>query len=439
MVTVDLVEWVQACRNIIPIPVQTTEPLLSDASHFRASRLQQFLLSPYFIISTKSTSLCIIQCLHGLNCVHQREVPECTNYLPPGHTSSVDSRVSYFQVGSCRPFFISLSTIHNLCNSIIRLATLSTVDQDSESRHLTVRFCSTGYPMIVVSPQRNRRSRYVLLVFVILLAPLWNIYSSPTIFAGQTNLSFLPKDALSLPVLGLDMNISSPNAPQEPLLQPPDSFSACLLIMDENFRLYDWLSYHYHVLPLRYAVIAVDPRSELFPDSILDVFRKELNMTIVRWTDSDFADWGPLPANATSTTLTRRYLFRQSLFLEGCMEHLNQHNRTWTALWDADEYIVFQGYGRKNKQNETIVSPPNLTEPGTILKYIQQTETKTCVPMNRVEVGTKEDSMLQNRSFSSTHFAWTLCAIDIETNLVARVSETIPERYFSMCNKWTFP
>jgi hypothetical protein len=48
-----------------------------------------------------------------------------------------------------------------------------------------------------------------------------------------------------------------------------ESFSTCLLVMDENFRLYEWLAYHYHVLTLRYVVIAVDPGSVLSPEPVL--------------------------------------------------------------------------------------------------------------------------------------------------------------------------
>jgi hypothetical protein len=33
------------------------------------------------------------------------------------------------------------------------------------------------------------------------------------------------------------------------------AFSSCLLVMDDNHRLTEWLAYHYHVLPLRYMVV----------------------------------------------------------------------------------------------------------------------------------------------------------------------------------------
>lgn len=37
-----------------------------------------------------------------------------------------------------------------------------------------------------------------------------------------------------------------------------DAFAACLMIMDDNRRLIEWIPYHYYVLPLRHLVVFVD-------------------------------------------------------------------------------------------------------------------------------------------------------------------------------------
>ena len=47
-----------------------------------------------------------------------------------------------------------------------------------------------------------------------------------------------------------------------------NSFSACMLIKDDNDLLNEWLAYHYHVLNLRYLVVAVDPSSATSPTPI---------------------------------------------------------------------------------------------------------------------------------------------------------------------------
>ena len=71
-----------------------------------------------------------------------------------------------------------------------------------------------------------------------------------------------------------------------------------------------------------------------------------------------------------------------------CMEHMHQQGRTWTAMWDVDEYIVFNGY---NRAVGNVTTPNDLAEPGCILNYIVQAEENLCYPMMRLEVGTKED------------------------------------------------
>ena len=65
--------------------------------------------------------------------------------------------------------------------------------------------------------------------------------------------------------------------------------SACLLVNDENPRLPEWLAYHYHILPLRSLIIAIDPSSRLSPDTILDRWTNaELGLDIQVWNDIDY-------------------------------------------------------------------------------------------------------------------------------------------------------
>jgi hypothetical protein len=77
------------------------------------------------------------------------------------------------------------------------------------------------------------------------------------------------------------------------------------------------------------------------------------------------------------------------------MEHLYEEGQTWTALWDVDEFIIFNGYDRTL---EKITMPHDLAEPGGILEYIQNAEEKPCYPMMRLEVGPKRISRYYGRS-----------------------------------------
>jgi hypothetical protein len=65
------------------------------------------------------------------------------------------------------------------------------------------------------------------------------------------------------------------------------SFLSPELSMDDNHRLMEWMAYHYHVLPLRYMIVVVDPRSKTSPSSIFNEWRRK-GVYIEEWTDRDF-------------------------------------------------------------------------------------------------------------------------------------------------------
>lgn len=129
-----------------------------------------------------------------------------------------------------------------------------------------------------------------------------------------------------------------------------DSFSACVLWMDDNHRLDEWLAYHYYLLKLRYVVINIDPwsRTPWSRSKLLEIVDRwndhenhyNLNMTIVTMTDSDYkGDYDKWmerlereeKSNSTdygrSKTLYHRE--RQPEFYRHCSLHLMQQNRSW--------------------------------------------------------------------------------------------------------------
>ena len=114
---------------------------------------------------------------------------------------------------------------------------------------------------------------------------------------------------------------------------PEASFSACVLALDENARLIEWLAFHYQILPLRRLIVAIDPRSRLRPSSILQRWAGMMNIT--EWSD---ADYGFTPGNRP---LIGRHRSRQAMFFRRCMLSLKAEHRTWVALVDADEFVAF--------------------------------------------------------------------------------------------------
>ena len=82
------------------------------------------------------------------------------------------------------------------------------------------------------------------------------------------------------------------------------------------------------------------------------------------------------------------------------MEHLRDKRKTWTALYDTDEFLVFNKYNHKyNARN--LKSPPNMAKPGAVLEFLQQAEktgspdpilNKICYTIPRLLFGAKEIS-----------------------------------------------
>jgi hypothetical protein len=206
-------------------------------------------------------------------------------------------------------------------------------------------------------------------------------------------------------------------------------FSACLLVMDDNPRLAEWLAYHYHVLPLRYLIVAVDPRSQTSPTMFFNRWRKQ-GMVIEEWSDEDF--WrknltGLEPtkaldeATATLQQKRDRHRARQKYFYRACLETMQQTNRTWVTLHDSDEYLVYNHaggdkfpawqqrmqarhdastlHGHEQRLQPAMI-PPTTSEAGRMIYYIEH-ERKAglsyyqspCIGIPRLQFGAVESSL----------------------------------------------
>lgn len=192
---------------------------------------------------------------------------------------------------------------------------------------------------------------------------------------------------------------------------PKDSFSACLLTMDDNHFLIEWLAYHYHTLPLRYLIVAVDPKSKTTPSAILEKWRNH-GMVIEEWSDGDFFQiteneitTQKFPKLSKATNLHR---LRQNTFYEECMKRLKDQGRTWTLLIDTDEYLAFNTH--TDNLNTTLETP------ASFFTFIQQevakndTKLKTrfqkppCIMIPRLRYGSKESSWQQVSKDVPQHF-----------------------------------
>jgi hypothetical protein len=171
------------------------------------------------------------------------------------------------------------------------------------------------------------------------------------------------------------------------------TFSACLLLMDDNHRLVEFMAYHYHTLPLRHLIVAVDPRSRTSPTEILNRYRR-MGVYIEQWTDSDFLDPklanNIVPDDARFQLKRDRHRARQKVFYRMCLIKMKEENRTFVTLHDTDEYLIYNHAGGKNFEayesrmqalhdhsrnkeklrNKPVHTPPSTAEEGAMLPYI---------------------------------------------------------------------
>jgi hypothetical protein len=200
------------------------------------------------------------------------------------------------------------------------------------------------------------------------------------------------------------------------------TFSACLLVMDDNHRLVEWVAYHYHVLPLRYLIVAVDPRSRTSPTRILNRWRR-MGMYIEEWDDYKFLRQDiarhVVPDDAELQIKRDRHRIRQKNFYRECLIQLKQANRTFTTLIDTDEYLTYNHKGGKDfeaweqlqqklhdesrfdykNRTRPFKAPPTTAKAGGLLKYIRQEQEagvpffqRPCISSPRLQFGAKEST-----------------------------------------------
>lgn len=137
----------------------------------------------------------------------------------------------------------------------------------------------------------------------------------------------------------------------------PFSWSACLLIKDNNIILPEWLAYHYTILPLRRLIVGVDPSSNTDPQQIFDMYATiGINITVWRnhsyWIDGKrFHEKKEFHPDEEFYKLEHSYryehdrlVYHQKVFYTQCLRTLKREKRSWTTVIDTDEYLAFNYY-----------------------------------------------------------------------------------------------
>ncbi|KAL7580483.1 hypothetical protein ACA910_003616 [Epithemia clementina (nom. ined.)] len=144
-----------------------------------------------------------------------------------------------------------------------------------------------------------------------------------------------------------------------------DFFSACLLIMDENHRLPEWLAFHYYMLPLRHVVLLVDPRSETSPMDIVHRWQPYVQIDV--WNFADLPEYMHVHGNQNALKIHR---FVQQHFYYECALHMQRLERTWVTFHDVDEYLQLNPDFFRRKQDYAEF----ISQPASFQRFLKQKE-----------------------------------------------------------------
>lgn len=205
-----------------------------------------------------------------------------------------------------------------------------------------------------------------------------------------------------------------------------DTFAGCLILMDDNHFLIEWIAYSYHVLPLRRLIVLTDPFSETSPAHILERWQDRINITL--WNEHHIYPNGipPPPNPKKNSTIVGQHRSRQRRFVKLCLQELHKENRDWVVLTDTDEYTMINNRLRdkedklsplNSKHNSTNknLKIPSQREPGSVMKLLAMPEiilkTKQrlvdnpCITMARKTFGTRSPNTTEDiRGFNSSEF-----------------------------------
>ena len=187
-----------------------------------------------------------------------------------------------------------------------------------------------------------------------------------------------------------------------------DGTSACLLIMDANHLLIEWIAYHYHVLRLRHLIVAVDPRSKTTPTDILKRWAGRMNVQI--WHDEKrYINLQNFRQNVeermkeyhreASNFDLSAHRIRQREFNKECIIAHKMKDRGWTFLTDADEFVYMNPSKRDQQNFPDWENLPSVDKPDSIYTVLQKLSlpnnpsgiTEPCVLIARRQFSANED------------------------------------------------
>jgi hypothetical protein len=132
-------------------------------------------------------------------------------------------------------------------------------------------------------------------------------------------------------------------------LPPNASFGACLMMKEDNDLLYEWIAYHYLLLPLRFVVIGSDEGNTQDPRQVLSRWHNDTGLQYWVMNSSAFVNrHGPYRRKKQDDKDFHHHqlIYRQRGFITTCAEFLQKKGLRWIAYIDSDEFIVLNKFNQ---------------------------------------------------------------------------------------------
>jgi hypothetical protein len=146
--------------------------------------------------------------------------------------------------------------------------------------------------LVVATYHQLCRRTSVLSVLAVLVVSLCNVGSTTRYLSHYSSSSTYEYSIVHEAYLLLQKPNEPPPPAQETIPWSPYNsstfMSSCLLWMDDNHYLVEWMAYHYTVLPLRRLIMCIDPKSQTSPLSIVERYSSRGLMNVTIWYEDDF-------------------------------------------------------------------------------------------------------------------------------------------------------
>jgi hypothetical protein len=162
---------------------------------------------------------------------------------------------------------------------------------------------------------------------------------------------------------------------KQPTSTNQEGIAACLLVLEDSVRLFEWIAYHYTMLPLNRLVIALDPKNPTGSveriEEIASRYAELNDISIDLWYNDSFiedeeikdaihayeayAAKHPEIIGKSRKAQHEQYRVpglikkmdrlpqrrRQLEFSQSCMRHHKKNGASWVLLTDTDEFLVY--------------------------------------------------------------------------------------------------